>query len=187
MRIATVSLESIAPYSQSRIHDTPKKDKERPDDYEIRTWREKAHTNTDGTVFIPAMSFKMCLDEAAKMLGKQIVGKGKSTYTKHFARGVLVPDHLKLAVKKDDLQPETINANSDGVRGSGKRVKRTFPTIPSWKGKVTFVVMDDTITKDIFQEHLEAAGQYIGIGRFRAGNGGMYGRFKINKIDWQNN
>ena len=42
---------------------------------------------------------------------------------------------VPLGVKKDEVQGVTINANSDGVRGSGKRVKRTFHGNPRMEGK----------------------------------------------------
>lgn len=83
MKIAIAQLKSIAPYSQSRYHDTAKLDKERPDDYEMRTWRERLSTTADGHVFIPPMAFKKSLETAARFLGMQIKGRGKSTYTKH--------------------------------------------------------------------------------------------------------
>lgn len=96
MRIATATLHSIAPYSQSRYHDTPKLDKERPDDYEMRTWANRLSVTDDGNVFIPPMAFKKSLETAARFLGQQIKGRGKSTYTKHFKAGVLVTDGLVL-------------------------------------------------------------------------------------------
>lgn len=72
MRQVTVTFRGLSPYSQSRMHDTPKLDKERPDDYEVRTWREKMTTDKAGQVTIPAMAFKQALPVAAKRLGMQI-------------------------------------------------------------------------------------------------------------------
>lgn len=182
---ATVELESASPYSQSRMHDTPKEAKERPDDYEKRVWREKAHVNKDGNLFIPPMVFKNCLSEAAKYLSQQVPGKGKQTFTKHFDAGVIVTDPLVLPEKKDTVPGEWINANADGKKGSGTRVKRCFPVVQAWKGKMTFLILDHTITEDAFKYHLEQAGSFIGIGRFRPRNGGYYGRFIVKKVDWQ--
>jgi hypothetical protein len=84
MSIAIATLESISPYSQSRFHNVPREDKETADDHERRTWRERLHVNKDGFVFIPPMSFKNMLSEAAKYLSMQVPGKGKSTYTNLF-------------------------------------------------------------------------------------------------------
>lgn len=184
MKIVEVDLVSTAPYSQSRQHAEPKLNRETPDDYEQRTWREKCTTDENGVVCIPAMGFKQALDDVAKMLGMQIPGKGKSTYTKHFKAGVICEADVPIGVTKDEIGAVTINANSDGVRGSGKRVRRTFPQVPAWQGTARFAVLDDQITKDIFEKHLIEAGRFIGVGRFRPQNGGLNGRFKPTAFRW---
>jgi hypothetical protein len=182
MRTITARLKSVSPYSQSRHYDTPKLDRELAKDYEARTWRDRLHTDKDGNVFIPPMAFKNALAEAAKFMGIQIPGKGKSTYTKHFEAGVLVVNPLPLGLSKDDVQGEWLFVPSDGRRGSGSRVDKCFPVIPEWSGEVEFYVLDDIITEDVFRQHLEAAGQFIGIGRFRPRNNGYYGRFAVEGI-----
>lgn len=184
MATAIATLRSISAYSQSRHYTTPKLEKESARDYEERTWRDRLHTNKVGEVFIPPMSFKNALSEAAKFLGIQIPGKGKSTYTKHFEAGVLVVDPLALGVRKDDVPGEWLFVPSDGVRGSGKRVDKCFPVIHQWGGQVTFHVLDETITKDVFLHVLTEAGKFIGIGRFRPRNNGFYGRFAVDKLEW---
>ena len=90
MKTAIATLKSVSPYSQSKHYNTEKLAKELHKDYEARTWRDRLHTTLDGEVFIPPMSFKNCLSEAARFLSVQIPGKGKSIYTKHFEAGVLV-------------------------------------------------------------------------------------------------
>lgn len=187
MKIAIATLESAAPYSQSRSYDKEIEalPRETKDAYEERTWRNKCHTTPDGRIFIPPMSFKMAVDSAAKMLGRQIPGKGKSTYTKFFLSGVLVMEPITLPLKKEDVPMDRIYANADGVRGSGKRVWRYFPRIDSWKAEVPFHVLADEITEDVFEEHLRQAGAFVGIGRFRPQSGGFYGRFNVKKIGWQ--
>ena len=184
MKTAIATLHSISPYSQSRHYDVAKLAKELPKDYEARTWRERLHVNNDGNVYIPPMSFKNCLSDAAKYLGIQIPGKGKSTYTKHFEAGVLVIDPLVLPLKRDDVPGEWLFVPSDGKRGGGKRVDKCFPTIQEWRGEVTFFVLDETITEDVFLNHLTQAGQFIGIGRFRPRNNGFYGRFAVDGVSW---
>ena len=184
MKTVVVQLESMTPYSQSRHYDTVKLAKESSADYENRTWRDRLHVNESEEVFIPPMAFKNCLSECAKFLSKQIPGKGKSTYTKHFEAGVLVMDPLLLGIKKEDVQCETYFVPADGRRGSGKRVTKHFPVIPKWSGEVTFYILDETITPDVFREHLEEAGKFIGIGRFRPRNNGFYGRFVVKSVRW---
>ena len=184
MKTAVTLLESISPYSQSRFYQTPKLEKESSADYEARTWRDRMHTTEDGRVFMPPMAFKNCLAEAAKFLSIQIQGKGKATYTKHFEAGVMVVEGLTLNIKKADVAGEWFHVPSDGKRGGSKRVLKCFPVIPKWSGEVTWHILDDTITKDVFAKHLEEAGKFIGLGRFRPRNNGFYGRFSVKEIKW---
>jgi len=184
MKICTATLKSVTPVSLSRLHDTPKIEKERPDEYEARTWREKSRYDEKGLAYIPGIAFKMALDSAAKFLSLQIPGKGKATFTKHFLSGVICADNMSLGVTRDDMQSVTINANADGVRGSGKRVKRTFPIVPKWAGELSFYVLDDTIPKDVFERVLKESGRFIGVGQYRPQQGGTNGRFDVEKVVW---
>lgn len=186
MKIAIATLASTAPYSQSRSysHEVEHLSRETHDAYEERTWRNKCHTMPDGKVFIPPMSFKMGLDTSASMLSRQVPGQGKKTYTKFFLSGVLVMEPIVLPVTKEDVAQDRIYANSDGKRGSGKRVWRNFPRIDSWTADVPYHVISDEITEDVFEEHLRQAGAFVGIGRFRPQNGGYYGRYEVKKIKW---
>lgn len=174
-------LKSTSPLSFGRYYaqEVPKKDKESAADYEERTWRERLHITEDGKVFIPPLAFKNCLDSAAKYLGRQIPGKGKATYTKHFVSGVLVMDPLVLPVKKNAVKGEWRYVPADGMPGGPKRVMKCFPVIPKWEGNVEIQVLDDTVTCEVLEDHLVQAGQFIGVGSFRPQNRGVYGRFKL--------
>jgi hypothetical protein len=185
-KIAKAVLRGTSPYSQSRMHETPKLNKELPAAYEERTWRNKMHVNEDGYVQIPPMAWKNCVAEAAKFLSIQVEGKGKATYTKHFEAGILVTEYSPLDIKSDDVEGEWLFLPSDGVRGSGKRVKKCLPKIPTgWKTEAEFFIFDDTITESIFLTHLKQAGQLIGIGTFRPRNNGYWGRFIVESLEWK--
>jgi hypothetical protein len=186
MKTCIAHLKSASAYSQSRSYDrgVPKLEKESNDEYERRTWREKCHVDDGGMIVIPGMAFKMALDGAARFLGMKVKEKGRSTYTKHFLAGVLVIDNFAIGIKKEDVEPEWLFVNSDGVRGSGKRVWRCFPLIREWEADVTFHVADDTIGREVFEQHLAEAGKFIGIGRFRPERGGFKGRFEVMGTMW---
>ena len=189
MKIATAHLTGVSSYSQSRPHNTSKLDKEAADDYERRTWLEKCHANSDDTIFIPPMAFHQVMSEIAQFLGTQIKGRGRSTYTKHYGAGILIPEAPALmkggiAVLKGDFEADWRFMHASGKRGSGTRVWRCYPMIQEWDTVVVFYVLDDTITDEIFEFHLNEAGKFIGIGRFRPINKGFYGRFKVDKIEW---
>lgn len=186
MKIATAKLKSVSPYSQSAKIQSPKGDREKPADYETRTWRERCHVTRDGNVFIPPMAFANSLKEAAKFLSIQIPGQGKATYTKNFEAGVMVLEPLVLPLKPNDISGETLFVPSDGKRGGGKRVEKIFPLIPSWQGTVQYHILDDIITEDVFRRVLIASGTLIGIGRFRPRNCGYYGRFAVEALTVEN-
>lgn len=183
MRVCTVKITGLAPYSASRSHETPKLDKERPDQYEDRTWPNKAHIE-DGKVFIPPMAFKMGVDRAAKVSGLQIPGKGKSTYTKFFESGVVVMDPVFIA-DEADMECERIHANADGVRGSGKRVWRKFPKFTNWSGEVKFYIFANEIPNDVFEQMVNYSGMAVGVGRFRPEKGGFFGRYSCDSFTWE--
>jgi hypothetical protein len=197
MKQATVKITGLAPYAQSRFHGIEKLPREGADEYEKRTWPQKAHIDDEGYIFIHALAFKKCIAEAAKYMSLQIPGKGKSTYTKHFQSGVLVLENIRIEgkngfIKASDVGEkgsgyagETLFVPADGVAGSGKRVHRTFPVVAApWSCTVEFVIVDDIITQDVFERHLTPAGSLIGVGAFRVRNGGIWGRFKGEVINW---
>jgi hypothetical protein len=185
MKRAIVKITGVSPYSQSRYHQTEKKEKEGAGDWEERTWRERMHINEEGNVIIPPMSFKNCIGEAAKFLSVQIPGKGKATYTKHFEAGVMVMDPMVLPIRKEDVHGEWLFVPASGRRGDGKRVNKCFPVIPQWGGTVEFLIIDDTINQEAFSYHIKQAGQLIGVGRFRPRNNGFYGRFQAEVETWE--
>jgi hypothetical protein len=188
MTVARATLIGLSTYTSSRYTERahPKLPKESPEAYDARIWREKAYYDPDTlNVCIPAMAFKMALDSVAKRNGKQIPGKGKSTYTKHFLSGVLVFDDAPLGISRDETEMKEIYANADGVRGSGKRVWRRFPCVPpGWRTEVEFNVVDPVLTREVFEEHLDEAGKFIGVGQFRPQNGGYNGRWRVESINW---
>ncbi len=185
MKIARVKLKSLSPYAQSRHYvDPPKGDRESPADYEKRTWRERMHYEPSGEVFIPPMSLKNSLAEAAQFLGHKIPGQRNATWSKHFLAGILVTEGVPLGIKKDDVPGQWLFLPSDGKKGGGSRVDKCFGRIDEWGGEATYYILDEKITKDVFLEHLKVAGQFIGIGFFRARNGGFWGRFSAELISW---
>lgn len=184
MKKAIVTLKSASTYGQSRHVQEPAKNKESPDDFEKRTWRERCHVNDNGNVYIPGIQFAQSLREAAKYLNMQVKGKGKSTYTKNFESGIIVIDNIVLPVKKEDVKGITVFVPSNGMPGGGKRVMKTFPIVDEWEGTITYHVIDDLITEDVFKQALYASGNFIGIGYWRPRNRGYYGRFTVEDVKW---
>lgn len=180
---ATLKSLPSSPYSQGRHYEVEKLAKEGHADYEKRTWRNRMHVDANGEVFVPCMSFKNCLSEAAKFISMSVPGKGKSTFTKHFEAGVMVLTHMPLGIKASEVQGESLFVPSSGIRGDGKRVTKIFPIIHEWSGSIIVNVVDETITQDVLTKHLIEAGNIIGLGRFRPRNNGYYGRFTVISVD----
>jgi hypothetical protein len=185
MRIALAHLKSASPYGQSKAIAEKKSRDETHDDFEERSWRGRCHVDSNGLVFIPPMAFKNCLAEAAKYKSIQIPGKGKSTYTKHFEAGVMCKEILSLGIKVEDMLGMRLHVPSDGRRGGGSRVWKTFPYVDAWEGDVEYCVLDEMIDNDVFEQHLRDSGMFIGIGFFRPRNNGFWGRFSVEGISWQ--
>lgn len=209
MRDVTITLEGITAYSSSKGLAVEKKASESHNDFEKRIWRERSHYDDQEHVYIPGVAFKMALDEAARVIKEKIPGKGNSTWTKIFETGCSTIDDMYqsvfkipnlengtpnpkgkpalLPMLKSDLKAIAIYCHSNGQRGSGNRVTRYFPYIPTWGGSVTFRIFNDALPQDVFERFFTQAGILSGVGRGRpssacaAGNG----RFKPVKFDWK--
>jgi len=189
MITAICHLESVSPLSSNRGIRSAKPSNIREDEFEKRTWKERINEE-NGIAIIPAMAMKKALMSASSYLGMKVPGKGMATYSKYFTCAILVTENINLGVKVDTIQGEWIHVPSDGVslgsgKGGQKRVWKMFPLIPSWKTTARVEILDNIITKEVFKEHIEQAGAFIGLGRFRPERGGFYGRFKVTKIEWK--
>jgi hypothetical protein len=186
MRTAIVTIRSRAPYSSSKAIESERGDKETPDAFEERTWRERLHVDANGCAFIPGIAFKKALDIAAKRFPTKVKGRGNATYAKFFEAGCMVLENVSLpGVTRASVKGERLFVPSDGKAGGGKRVWRTFPIVHDWSGKVAFTVLDDTITEDVFEKTIPQALAFVGIGRWRPERGGMYGRADVEKVEWK--
>lgn len=181
----TVTIEGISPLSQSHQHYTPFLDGESHDAYEQRTWRFKCNCDEAGNVFVPAMAMKQAMDTAAKRLAIPDPDNKRANLTKYVVSDVICEANLPIGIHRDKMPMVTINANSDGVRGSGKRVRRNLPQTPTWGGKTSFIVTEEKITHPIFEKILATAGQSVGVGQFRPEKGGLNGRFVVKNVKYE--
>lgn len=187
-----VRMQSLSPYSQSKHYDTEEVPRlnegmESHADYEKRTWKNRCHVNNNGNIIMPVPCFKLAMEAAAKYMNEKIPGKGNQTWSKKFTSGVMQLDEVTLPEKLDDVEAEWLFVPSDGKRGGGTRVNKCFPRIPEWEGMANFLVLDEMITEEVFKKFLSAAGQFIGVGRWRPERGGSYGRFCIKELAWKPN
>jgi len=181
MRIATVEITGLTPYSQSMAYTSERKSEETHDDFDRRAWPEHLHIDDEGKVFIPAVAILQGMASAASYLGKggNLKKQGSSTWAQNFNCGLAISRGPSINRTEKDARPERVYCNSDGKRGSGKRVWRTFPVFDEWATTLTIHILDDTIPEEIFRKVLEAFGLFIGMGRYRPQNGGYLGRFVV--------
>lgn len=181
MLVCEFDIIGTSPISFSKAITEPKRTGETHDAYEERTWRLRAHADQTGEAFIPPQALKNCLESVARYLSESVPGKGKATYTKHFASGIMVTEPMPLGVKAEHIPPERLHVPSDGKKGGGSRVWKTFPTLPTWKTRAQVYVLDPVLLDkpEMIGRYADHAGKFIGFGRFRPQNGGFYGRFKI--------
>lgn len=182
--VATVKITGIGVYSQSRAHETSKKSGESPEDYDKRTWKEHLHIR-NGVVIIPETALMQCIHSGVRYLGEK--KKGMATWTKHFEGGLAIVEPGVTNVKASDVTFEDVYSNADGVRGSGKRVYRRFPIMAPWSATFSALILDPEITELVFSRHLDVAGKFRGIGRWRPEKGGQNGRFFVESIKWEDN
>ena len=69
LMIATIRIEGVTPLLFGGMIDRnafPKKSRESHDDYERRTWRERAHASPDGRLYVPALALKRMFESTAR-------------------------------------------------------------------------------------------------------------------------
>ena len=186
MKTVTATIKGQAPIQFSKHIVTPRPEALAHQDHEEKTWRERMHVNpTTGKLFIPGMAFKKSMDSVAKFLGDKIKGKRNATWTKHFLSGVLPSGNAELDITPDKAEKYPLFVPSDGKPGGGSRVLKFFPIVREWATQITFTIIDDEITQEVFKRHLEQAGQLIGVLAFRPEHGGYFGRFEVEKLEWK--
>lgn len=181
MKVFVASLASVGPYFQSRnyLMEVAKLAKESNDDFEKRTWRHRVHVNEDGQIIIPAQALQHSVQAGAKYLNERIPERGRETWTKHFAAGILIPDAIVLPERRETVEGLWLSMNPQGRAEGGTRVMRCMPFISKWAADVTVYVLDDLIGKDILARVIEHAGSFVGIGQNRPQKGGIRGRYEL--------
>lgn len=194
MRRVSLVLRGTAPYSPSGPILAVKRDKQSPDDFDEEHWRERGHYNEDGFVCLAPQSLYLALLQACMLRGEKIQGRGNKTWTDTFTTGVMLETALPVllpTLKAAQVACDKRFVPADGMpafrsKGGSKRVWRRFPLIPAgWRAEVTFSILQETITEDVFMRHLIDAGRFIGVGRFRPASRGFYGRFAVESAEWE--
>jgi hypothetical protein len=188
VRVATVHLVGLSPFSPSKAYDPdvdPRGEKETADDHEKRVWRNRIHKAQDGTCLIPAMMIQFLIQFMAKRISAKIPGKRNATYTKHFEGGVAVSEDARIeGTQWEKVRGQWFHLNADGKRGGGTRVWRCMPMIDRWEVTFDVHLLDDEIPQDLFERVMREGGAFCGFGRFSPRRGGTNGRYRVESIEW---
>lgn len=190
MHKATFQLTGVSDLMFGRHVPEGKLDNETDDQREHRVWPKKVPVDGNGQCYFNPFAVTNGLVSAARWLKRKVPGERGATYTKRFQSGVNPNSKLMLfdsngdPLTIDSVEPITLFVPSNGQHGSGSRVPRIFPTLHQWVMQGDVLVFDGKITEKQLRDHLEAMGRFIGFGAMRAENGGINGRFLIEKLEW---
>jgi hypothetical protein len=168
----TVWMQSLCPFQFSR----PVRAKLREEsdvDYDTAVMRDRAHYTAEGFATIPQRHFKKALELSPSYLNEKL--KGGRTLTKYFKSALACTQGIVLPYTRTDIPLLSVTV----ITKEGYMVTSTHPTIEKWEGSTEWLIYDDLLTQDLLLRHFRAAGIYVGVGKWRVGNGGEYGRFGI--------
>jgi hypothetical protein len=125
--------------------------------------------------------------EAALIGAKEVkdtTRRGNATMVQRFGASVFLSDPYCALVRASDGTPIT-SADSDWemflkrvvIQGNG--IVRARPLIHDWACEVEFEYDDETIIPAMAAEILHLAGKFPGVGDYRPGKKGPYGRFRV--------
>jgi len=180
-----IKFKSISPVLFDQYIDQEKEEGETPQQFEERYWKERAHYNEDGKVIIPGFLLKRTLEPAAKLLGKRVGGGKRGKGLVHYIRLIQIEGDIVTELTKDTIQGRKSFVSSNG-KPDGGRISRRYPKIPKWEGTLTVVypTIAGALNEQIVLEHLQVAGEFIGIGHWRPGapSCGTFGRFSVERM-----
>ena len=177
MKTIKVTIKGISPLLMHRFpmagaDDTSKKRTGVPD------WKSEAeqalYRDENGQIYEPASHIEGTLKQASKTL--KIPGKRGATYSKLIGSAVSVePDVIlhKITDYEIDARPVVIQR---------ARVVRYRPIFKNWELSFDIIIGDDQIPSEVVKQSLDHAGLYVGIGDFRPGRGGKFGKFMVTEF-----
>ena len=136
---------------------------------------EKAlYRDGEGVIYQPASHVEGALSQAAKSF--KVAGRRGATYSKLLASSLAVlPDVIphKLTSYHIDARPVVVQR---------ARIIRYRPMFDNWELDFTLQLHDDQLPTDVVKEIIDHAGLYVGIGDYRPGRGGKFGKFMVTEF-----
>lgn len=180
MKSIKVTIKGITPLLMHRFpmvgaDDTSKKRTGVPD------WKAEAeislYKDVNGHLYQPASHIEGSLKEAGKTL--KIPGKRGATYSKIIGYSVSIfPDEIPHKIEKYEIDARPVVIQK-------ARVVRYRPILKKWELAFELQLSDEQLPVEVIKLALEHAGQYVGIGDFRPGRGGKFGKFMVTEFTEQ--
>ncbi len=144
----------------------------------VPDWKAEAETalykDEKGIIYEPASHLEGCLKQASKTL--KIPGKRGATYSKLVGSALSVsPDAIP-----HNIQKYTIDARPVVIQRA--RIVRYRPIFADWELSFEVLIADDQLPVEVVKQALDHAGIYVGIGDFRPGKGGKFGKFMVTEF-----
>ncbi|PKH45523.1 hypothetical protein KKB3_01056 [Dehalococcoides mccartyi] len=145
----------------------------------VPDWRAEAelalYKDYHGQIYQPASHIEASLKEASKTL--KIPGKRGATYSKLIGSAVSVsPDAITHLVQDYEIDSRPVVVQK-------ARIVRYRPVFKDWELEFDINIGDDQIPIEVIKQALDHAGLYVGIGDFRPGRGGKFGKFMVVRFE----
>lgn len=178
MKTVLIKIKGVTPLLMHRFpmagaDDTSKKRTGVPD------WKAEAelalYKDDHGQIYQPASHIEASLKEASKTL--KIPGKRGATYSKLIGSAVSVsPDAITHLVQDYEIDSRPVVVQK-------ARIVRYRPVFKDWELEFEINIGDDQIPIEVIKQALDHAGLYVGIGDFRPGRGGKFGKFMVVRFE----
>ena len=148
-----------------------------------RTPQDEAETGlykaNDGTPVIPAVNLMRCMIDAGKFFKN---GKSKVTTQKESLIPACVSIH-EILLPIIHEQAWKVDTRPIRIPATGGRVLRHRPMFDDWRLEFTVDLDTSVVSPQLFREIVDTAGKRVGLGDFRPGTKGPYGRFTV--VKWE--
>jgi len=132
------------------------------------------YRDSEGNFCLPAIAFRSALLEGLK--GKKV---GRTAAGTHFSASVFTVDELCVLVDPESGDPLTeyaIDTRRAVVQRNG--ILRSRPRFERWSCSLVLEIDTDRIAPEQVATELNEAGQIVGVGDYRLGRKGIFGKFR---------
>lgn len=181
METYKATIQGISPLLMNRPSELiAEKSKERKTGNETNEEQAKKKLyEINGTIYQPATHLQGCLIEAGKHL--KVMGKGssKATYSKIVGYAVEV-NPFEINHKRTKWETFSVLAVNPST---GRRILLNRPMLRDWELDFEVTFDDTEISQEILKQLFDIGGRIVGIGDWRPGKKGRFGKFQVTK--WQ--